>query len=143
MAQSIILSFIWSRDLTWARTPRERHDTEDDMPHFPASQRYSLPYRAIEIRRERQIKLAAGVSTSGQPHVALAPRSPANPGFGAQAGDPRRGVDMDLSTCVNRYGPAPAAVAALHSIPAAEMLMHPRFKGSSTAHQATRVAAIP
>ena len=27
------------------------------------------------------------------------------PDFGAQGGDPSRGVDMDLSTCVNRYGP--------------------------------------
>jgi hypothetical protein len=33
--------------------------------------------------------------------------------FGAQGGDPSRGVDMDLSTCVNRYGPAPAVIAAL------------------------------
>jgi histidinol-phosphate aminotransferase len=32
---------------------------------------------------------------------------------------------MDLSTCVNRYGPAPAALAALHSIKAADILLHP------------------
>lgn len=32
---------------------------------------------------------------------------------------------MDLSTCVNRYGPAPAAVSALRSIPAAQILLHP------------------
>jgi len=46
-------------------------------------------------------------------------------GFGAQGGDPRRGVDMDLSTCVNRYGPAPAAIAALQSISPADVLLHP------------------
>ncbi|RDH76695.1 aminotransferase class I/II-fold pyridoxal phosphate-dependent enzyme [Mycolicibacterium moriokaense] len=83
------------------------------MPYFPASQRYSLPYRAIEMRRQRAEKLAA-----------LSSRRSDN-GFGAQGGDPRRGVDMDLSTCVNRYGPAPAAVAALHSLPAADMVLHP------------------
>jgi histidinol-phosphate/aromatic aminotransferase/cobyric acid decarboxylase-like protein len=47
------------------------------------------------------------------------------PDFGAQGGDPRRGVDMDLSTCVNRYGPAPAAVAALHAIEPADIVLHP------------------
>jgi histidinol-phosphate/aromatic aminotransferase/cobyric acid decarboxylase-like protein len=45
--------------------------------------------------------------------------------FGAQGGDPSRGVNMDLSTCVNRYGPAPAAIAALHSIEPADILLHP------------------
>jgi histidinol-phosphate/aromatic aminotransferase/cobyric acid decarboxylase-like protein len=45
--------------------------------------------------------------------------------FGAQGGDPSRGVDMDLSTCVNRYGPAPAAIEALHSIEPADIVMHP------------------
>jgi len=45
------------------------------------------------------------------------------PDFGAQGGDPRRGVDMDLSTCVNRYGPAPAAIAALHAIEPADILL--------------------
>jgi histidinol-phosphate/aromatic aminotransferase/cobyric acid decarboxylase-like protein len=45
--------------------------------------------------------------------------------FGAQGGDPRRGVDMDLSTCVNRYGPAPAAVVALRRIQPADMVLHP------------------
>jgi histidinol-phosphate/aromatic aminotransferase/cobyric acid decarboxylase-like protein len=47
------------------------------------------------------------------------------PDFGAQGGDPRRGVDMDLSTCVNRYGPAPAAIAALHGIEPADIVLHP------------------
>jgi histidinol-phosphate aminotransferase len=46
-------------------------------------------------------------------------------GFGAQGGDPSRGVDMDLSTCVNRYGPAPAAVSALHGIQPADIVLHP------------------
>ena len=45
--------------------------------------------------------------------------------FGPQGGDPSRGVDMDLSTCVNRYGPAPAAVAALHRIQPADIVLHP------------------
>jgi histidinol-phosphate/aromatic aminotransferase/cobyric acid decarboxylase-like protein len=45
--------------------------------------------------------------------------------FGAQGGDPSRGVDMDLSTCVNRYGPAPAAIAALHTIEPADIVLHP------------------
>ncbi|HET6735337.1 aminotransferase class I/II-fold pyridoxal phosphate-dependent enzyme [Mycobacterium sp.] len=45
--------------------------------------------------------------------------------FGAQGGDPSRGVDMDLSTCVNRYGPAPAAIAALRAIEPADILLHP------------------
>ena len=45
--------------------------------------------------------------------------------FGAQGGDPSRGVDMDLSTCVNRYGPAPAAISALHRIQPADIVLHP------------------
>jgi histidinol-phosphate/aromatic aminotransferase/cobyric acid decarboxylase-like protein len=45
--------------------------------------------------------------------------------FGAQGGDPSRGVSMDLSTCVNRYGPAPAAITALHAIEPADILLHP------------------
>ena len=47
------------------------------------------------------------------------------PDFGAQGGDPSRGVDMDLSTCVNRYGPAPAAIAALRDIEPADIVLHP------------------
>ena len=50
--------------------------------------------------------------------------------FGAQGGDPRRmtgGVRIDLSTCVNFYGPPPAvARAAAHGRPAGEDLqIHP------------------
>jgi histidinol-phosphate aminotransferase len=45
--------------------------------------------------------------------------------FGAQGGDPTRGVTMDLSTCVNRYGPAPAAVEALHAVAPEDILLHP------------------
>ena len=45
--------------------------------------------------------------------------------FGAQGGDPTRGVTMDLSTCVNRYGPAPAALEALHAIGPQDILLHP------------------
>lgn len=47
------------------------------------------------------------------------------PDFGAQGGDPSRGVDMDLSTCVNRYGPAPAAIAALQGFEPADIVLHP------------------
>src|SRR5829696_2543412 len=46
-------------------------------------------------------------------------------GFGPQGGDPSRAVSMDLSTCVNRYGPAPAALDALHSIAGDDILLHP------------------
>ena len=93
------------------------------MPFFPASQRFSLPYRAIEMQRQRQLTLAGGSATTER--EAVAQTSAHDAGFGAQGGDPRRGVEMDLSTCVNRYGPAPAAVAALHSIPADDILLHP------------------
>lgn len=50
---------------------------------------------------------------------------PTEEDFGVQGGDPTRGVNMDLSTCVNRYGPAPAAIAALHAIEPADVLLHP------------------
>ncbi|MFN2504145.1 MAG: aminotransferase class I/II-fold pyridoxal phosphate-dependent enzyme [Acidimicrobiales bacterium] len=46
-------------------------------------------------------------------------------GFGPQGGDPSRRVTMDLSTCVNRYGPAPAALEALRSVSGSDILMHP------------------
>jgi len=45
--------------------------------------------------------------------------------FGAQGGDPTRAVAIDLSTCVNRYGPPPAALDALRCIKPVELLMHP------------------
>lgn len=49
--------------------------------------------------------------------------------FGAQGGDPRRmvgGVRIDLSTCVNFYGPPPAALEALRSaIGPADLQIHP------------------
>jgi Aminotransferase class I and II len=112
------------------------------MPYFPATQRYSLPYRAIEVRRQREILAHAAdlPATLGSPTAVacgrwdgrVEDRLPAcdqvrieEAGFGAQGGDPSRGVDMDLSTCVNRYGPAPAAIAALHSISPADILLHP------------------
>ena len=49
--------------------------------------------------------------------------------FGAQGGDPSRGVDMDLSTCVNRYGPPPAAIAALRDMEPADIMLHPYDAG--------------
>jgi histidinol-phosphate aminotransferase len=52
-------------------------------------------------------------------------RSASTTDFGAQGGDPSRGVTMDLSTCVNRYGPAPAGLQALRSIDATDILLHP------------------
>jgi histidinol-phosphate/aromatic aminotransferase/cobyric acid decarboxylase-like protein len=45
--------------------------------------------------------------------------------FGAGGGDAARGADMDLSTCVNRYGPAPAALSALRRIQPSDILLHP------------------
>lgn len=45
--------------------------------------------------------------------------------FGPQGGDPTRGVSIDLSTCVNRYGPPPAAIAVLREIRPSEIVMHP------------------
>ena len=92
------------------------------MPYFPATARYSLPYRAVVMQQQRRLNLSNAVPGA----VAEAPSSvPPQVDFGAQGGDPRRGVDMDLSTCVNRYGPAPAAIEALHSIEPADIVMHP------------------
>ena len=49
--------------------------------------------------------------------------------FGAQGGDPRRmtgGVQIDLSTCVNFYGPPPAVLEALRSgIDPQDLQIHP------------------
>lgn len=49
--------------------------------------------------------------------------------FGAQGGDPRRmvgGVSIDLSTCVNFYGPPPAVLELLDgSIRAQDLQIHP------------------
>jgi histidinol-phosphate aminotransferase len=52
-------------------------------------------------------------------------RTAAEIDFGAQGGDPTREVRIDLSTCVNRYGPAPAAVEALHAVKPEDILLHP------------------
>jgi histidinol-phosphate aminotransferase len=103
-----------------------------------------MPYRAIAMRRERDMLLHAAevaarpgsltVVASSRPDRRIDDGPPATNltrpvtdegGFGAQGGDPRRGVDIDLSTCVNRYGPAPAAIAALQSISPADVLLHP------------------
>ena len=48
--------------------------------------------------------------------------------FGAQGGDPRRladGIRLDLSTCVNRYGPPPAARAVLCAVADRDLQIHP------------------
>src|SRR3954463_1656796 len=47
------------------------------------------------------------------------------PDFGAQGGDPTRGLDMALSTCETGPGPPPAAIAALHGIEPADIVLHP------------------
>ncbi|MEA2704615.1 MAG: histidinol-phosphate aminotransferase [Actinomycetota bacterium] len=54
--------------------------------------------------------------------------APAHTDFGAQGGDPRRragGVRLDLSTCVNRYGPPPAARSVLAQFPLSDLQIHP------------------
>ncbi len=54
--------------------------------------------------------------------------APAGIDFGAQGGDPRRradGVRLDLSTCVNRYGPPPAARGVLAQFPLSDLQIHP------------------
>jgi histidinol-phosphate/aromatic aminotransferase/cobyric acid decarboxylase-like protein len=110
------------------------------MPYFPASAKYSLPYRAVVMRQQRENALrpdATKVTVAGEgrapiqrtrPEAQPCPAAKVAAGqddFGAQRGDLNRGVDMDLSTCVNRYGPAPAALEALHSIEPADLLLHP------------------
>jgi len=48
--------------------------------------------------------------------------------FGHQGGDPRRASGrplLDLSTCVNRYGPPAAAIDVLRNLHAADILGHP------------------
>ena len=48
--------------------------------------------------------------------------------MGPQGGDPRTrppAVRLDLSTCVCRYGPPPAALDALRDLPAAVLRRHP------------------
>jgi histidinol-phosphate/aromatic aminotransferase/cobyric acid decarboxylase-like protein len=95
------------------------------MPHFPASKRYELPYRAIEMRRKAALLNSTTVATKPVAPLSVPVRKAVADDFGAQGGDPSRGVDMDLSTCVNRYGPAPAAVAALHAIEPGDILLHP------------------
>jgi histidinol-phosphate/aromatic aminotransferase/cobyric acid decarboxylase-like protein len=45
--------------------------------------------------------------------------------FGPQGGDPTRGVSIDLSTCVNRYGPPPAVLDVLHNMRGDEIMYHP------------------
>lgn len=52
-------------------------------------------------------------------------RSSGEADFGPQGGDPTRGVTIDLSTCVNRYGPPPAVLEALRTIEGDEIMYHP------------------
>jgi len=129
------------------------------MPYFPATAKYSLPYRAIAMRqaaisaraaalnndgkgsgpsldRGRAVETSAAtasglsgrsarITDEGLPPSIVTSSAVAQADYGAQGGDPTRGVDMDLSTCVNRYGPAPAAIAALHTIEPADIVVHP------------------
>jgi histidinol-phosphate/aromatic aminotransferase/cobyric acid decarboxylase-like protein len=67
----------------------------------------------------------AGDGQLAAPRSADGALTPPTLDFGAQGGDPARSVDMDLSTCVNRYGPAPAAVEALQAIEPQDILLHP------------------
>lgn len=50
---------------------------------------------------------------------------PGTDALGPQGGDPTRQVAIDLSTCVNRYGPPPAVVELLRTIEPAELVLHP------------------
>lgn len=103
------------------------------MPYFPASAEYTLPWRAVAMRQKAEAARAATVvdgARVGVPPVArIKPRVVSSAlsqhDYGAQGGDPSRGVEIDLSTCVNRYGPAPAAIEALRSIEPADIVMHP------------------
>lgn len=57
-----------------------------------------------------------------------APSSWAGGGFGFQGGDPRRmvdGVRIDLSTCVNFYGPPARALAVLSGLNGDDLQIHP------------------
>jgi histidinol-phosphate/aromatic aminotransferase/cobyric acid decarboxylase-like protein len=45
--------------------------------------------------------------------------------LGTQGGDPARLVAIDLSTCVNRYGPPPAALHVLRQMNPVDLLIHP------------------
>jgi hypothetical protein len=45
--------------------------------------------------------------------------------LGTQGGDPARLVAIDLSTCVNRYGPPPAALHVLRHMKPVDLLIHP------------------
>ncbi len=45
--------------------------------------------------------------------------------LGAQGGDVGRHVALDLSSCVNPYGPAPAVLDALREMPADTLRVHP------------------
>jgi histidinol-phosphate/aromatic aminotransferase/cobyric acid decarboxylase-like protein len=103
------------------------------MACLPATSKYALPCRAIVMQQQRRLNLSnavserAGVSvhTSDPMVFRVSNSAVSQTDFGARGGDPSRGVDMDLSTCVNRYGPAPAAVEALRSIEPADIVMHP------------------
>ena len=62
------------------------------------------------------------------PNISTATQQHAPADFGPQGGDPRRaaaGIRLDLSTCVNRYGPPQAAMAALQALAPVDLLIHP------------------
>ena len=82
---------------------------------------------------DRQADFAARVvigahGEAGNGTVALRARV-ADADFGAQGGDPLRlaeaGLTIDLSTCVNRYGPPPVALAALSAVVGPQLQVHP------------------
>ena len=57
--------------------------------------------------------------------------------LGRQGGDPRAlgAGALDLSTCVNGYGPAPAGLAALHALEAPTLRGHP-YRAAGTLREA-------
>ena len=66
--------------------------------------------------------------TSRSAGTTIGVAAPMETDFGAQGGDPSRladGVRLDLSTCVNRYGPPPAALAVLGTIAPSDLQIHP------------------
>lgn len=66
--------------------------------------------------------------------------------FGPQGGDPRRmvdGVDIDLSTCVNFYGPPESVSDALAAIKPADLQIHPYAASERMQELYSRCTGVP